>query len=38
MRFISSCGFQDPRDPSLSPDTLAAIKLKATETALWTSP
>jgi hypothetical protein len=41
MRFLpvclllSSCGFPDPRDPSLSPDTLAAIKLKASETAQW---
>jgi len=33
--FLSSCGFQDPRDPSLSPDTLQAIKLKASETASW---
>jgi hypothetical protein len=32
---LSSCGFPDPRDPSLSPDTLAAIKLKASETAQW---
>jgi len=32
---LSSCGFPDPRDPSLSPDTLAAIKLKALETAQW---
>jgi len=32
---LSSCGFPDPRDPQLSPDTLAAIKLKASETAQW---
>jgi len=33
--FLSSCGFPDPRNRSLSPDTLAAIKLKASETAQW---
>ena len=33
--FLNACGFPDPRDPSLSPDTLAAIKLKASETAQW---
>lgn len=33
--FLTSCGFPDPRDPQLSPDTLAAIKLKALETAQW---
>ena len=36
--FLTSCGFQDPRNPSLSPDTLQAIKLKASETAQWAGP
>jgi len=34
--FSPLAGFQTRENPSLSPDTLAAIKLKASETAQWT--